>query len=300
MPGVAILLSTYQGEAYLPAQLASLAAQTCADWHLFWRDDGSSDGSAAWMARQARATRIGDNLHRGAAQSYWRLLGALDEGPQAVAFCDQDDVWKPEKLAWAVQALEQVPAGMPALYCARQQWVNAQMRPLGLSPLPQRPVGFANALVQNIATGCTIVLNRSAHRLLRQAPPPPDGLLHDWWALLLVSGAGGRVIYDPRPALLYRQHRGNLVGARRGWWLRAVTEWRHGPRAFWRRLAAVSAALESWPALAPEHAAMLRQLHQGPGWPWLYRQSWGENALLWLWLLARRWVAPAKMRHGPA
>lgn len=44
-PSVAILLSTYNGAAYLPALLDSLDAQTLTDWVLLWRDDGSSDGT---------------------------------------------------------------------------------------------------------------------------------------------------------------------------------------------------------------------------------------------------------------
>src|ERR1700677_1154019 len=45
-PGVAILLSTYNGEAFLTAQLHSFLAQTHHAWTLYWRDDGSTDGSA--------------------------------------------------------------------------------------------------------------------------------------------------------------------------------------------------------------------------------------------------------------
>src|SRR3546814_20758157 len=34
--------------------------------------------------------------------------------------------------------------------------------------------------------------------------------------LLIVSGCGGTVIYDPEPTLLYRQHEANLIGGNMG------------------------------------------------------------------------------------
>jgi hypothetical protein len=42
-------------------------------------------------------------------------------------------------------------------------------------------------------------------------------VLHDWWVYQLVSGAGGKVHYDPQPMLKYRQHPDNLIGSNLGW-----------------------------------------------------------------------------------
>ena len=47
---------------------------------------------------------------------------------------------------------------------------------------------------------------------------------HDWWLNLLVTGAGGDILYDTQPGLLYRQHAGNALGLN------------HGLRPFLRRL----------------------------------------------------------------
>src|SRR5262249_37558990 len=66
--------------------------------------------------------------------------------------------------------------------------------------------------VENIATGSTIVLNRPAIKLLLGPPIAGRALCHDWWCYLVVS-ALGKVLYDPEPSLLYRQHRHNAIGA---------------------------------------------------------------------------------------
>ena len=42
-------------------------------------------------------------------------------------------------------------------------------------------------------------------------------MAHDWWVYMLVSGAGGRVVYDPEPTVRYRQHGANLIGENQGW-----------------------------------------------------------------------------------
>ena len=49
---MAVLLSTHNGAEFLEAQLDSLVAQTCTDWRLHWRDDGSSDATAALMQQK--------------------------------------------------------------------------------------------------------------------------------------------------------------------------------------------------------------------------------------------------------
>ena len=56
---VAILLSTFNGARFLPAQLESLLGQTFEEWTLYWRDDGSTDNSVAVVEAFARAAGQG-------------------------------------------------------------------------------------------------------------------------------------------------------------------------------------------------------------------------------------------------
>ena len=185
-------MAVRNGARFLPEQLDSLRDQAGPPLALLWRDDGSQDGSggiiADWAACNGAAARQVEQPagRLGAARGFLALLAAAPDDAAFFAFCDQDDVWLPDKTARAVAALAAVPAGLPALACARQRLVDATLRPLGDSTLPSRPPGFGNAIVQNIATGCTIVLNPAARALLLAAPPPPAGSMHDWWAYILV------------------------------------------------------------------------------------------------------------------
>jgi glycosyl transferase family 2 len=251
---IAILLSTFDGERFLREQLESFLAQTHADWVLYWRDDGSSDRTIAMMgdfARRLGAGRCvraqGPEAPLGVTASYLGLLASaleVEPKPDAFAFADQDDVWLPDKLARGMAALADVPLGMPTLYCARQILVDERLRRLGLSPSIAEEPGFPAALAQNIATGCTIMVNPAAARLLARSRPPA-GTLHDWWSYLLVAAAGGRILADAAPAVLYRQHAGNQVGAPA--WLpgRMAAALRRGPAPFMRRFRANVAALQA-------------------------------------------------------
>ena len=262
---IQILLSVYNGAKYLPEQQASLDAQQDApEWSLLWRDDGSSDGSASLLRDHPRATELVDDTpHLGPALSFLHLLAAAPGDAKAFAFCDQDDVWMPDKLARAWSWCSSQPSGYPALYFARQKLVDAVLRPIGLSPEVRRPPSFKNALAQNIATGCTIMMNAAARQLVLSAPSPPIGSMHDWWTYLLVSGAGGAICADPYPALLYRQHDNNAVGVAASILRRACGVIARGPgnfiAIFDAHLAALSAA-ES--LLTPDANETVLRLHQ--------------------------------------
>jgi hypothetical protein len=59
------------------------------------------------------------------------------------------------------------------------------------------------------------VFNRSAKQLMGAAGAL-SVVSHDWWAYMMVTGAGGTVYYDRTPSLCYRQHAANVVGSNRG------------------------------------------------------------------------------------
>jgi hypothetical protein len=212
-PRVAVLLSTYNGEAYLAAQLDSLRAQRDVVVEVFARDDGSSDATLEILAGYARwwpqlaAPMTGPNL--GPAASFLTLLGGEKDGFDGVAFCDQDDIWLPDKLARAASRLQD-GGGAPALYCSRVMCVDRSLRPLGPAPI-KRDGRFAHLLFENIAFGATVVMNARAAALVRSRPPTGGVIMHDWWCALVVS-AFGSVIYDEHPSLLYRQHGHNQIG----------------------------------------------------------------------------------------
>lgn len=226
-PKVAILLCTYHGQHYLVDQLDSFAAQSYPNLKVWASDDGSQDDTRAILeAYQGKwgEDRLSIQFGPSAGFAANFLSLACNSGIQAdyYAFSDQDDIWEADKIQRAMDWLLTIPADVPALYCSRTRLVDADNRDMGFSPLFGRPAGFANALIQNMGGGNTMVFNDAARRLLREAGENVDVVTHDWWVYLVVSGCGGKVFYDAYPSLRYRQHGSNLIGVNSGWYARLV------------------------------------------------------------------------------
>ena len=156
----------------------------------------------------------------GAAQSYLTILSETPRDVDYVALCDQDDVWIDGKLARAAEWLSGLEG--PAMYCSAVEVVDENLRSLGIHRTCRRGPSLENALVQNIATGCTIVLNRQALHLFRRVPRQP--VMHDSWIYAVIAAAG-TVRYDPSPWVLYRQHESNTIGlaeSRAAQWVRRL------------------------------------------------------------------------------
>ena len=216
-PFVAILLCTYNGARFLAEQLESLEAQTHENWVLAVSDDGSSDATLDILLKyQAKWPKgkitIRNGPQKGFCQNFLSLACDAEIKADYYAFCDQDDVWLPEKLTVALRTIiANQNIHIPFVYCGRTTYVTEKLNPCGISPLFLFPPSFRNALVQSIAGGNTMVFNFSAKLLIEKAGRQ-NVPSHDWWIYQLISGAEGNVFYDPVPYVLYRQHDDALVG----------------------------------------------------------------------------------------
>ena len=223
---VDIVLATFNGARFLSEQLASIEAQTYRDWRLIVRDDGSTDGTPAII--EAFARRHGDRVRvlrdgrgrLGACANFAAVLEASD-APYFM-FCDQDDVWLPEKIADLLRSLHEIErqqdGATPILVHSDLIVVNEELRVLHpsfwryarlLNPAaPRRPAG---PILRNFVIGCASIGNAA----LRQAalPIPAEAVMHDWW-IALVAANLGKIVEHEGPTILYRQHSSNEVGAK--------------------------------------------------------------------------------------
>ena len=198
-----VLLTAYNGAAYLPAQLSSLCAQAVS-FTAILRDDGSADDTPALLAAQC---------HQDAR---FRLSST-----SGVHLCDQDDIWHPDKLTRLQAALSDAEARFgadtPILVHSDARIVDADGRPLhaslwrhqGWNPAAQ---SLPELLVQNNVTGCLLMMNAPLCRLCAQHQPTGDLHMHDWF-IALTAAAFGRIVPIPAALADYRQHGTNAMGA---------------------------------------------------------------------------------------
>jgi hypothetical protein len=310
---VVILLSTYNGERFLPAQLTSFLDQTHEDWLLYWRDDGSVDGSVQIMrdfVAKAGAERCiespSSGMHLGASPSFFTLL-AENPSAEAVAFSDQDDVWLPEKLAHALNMLSQADTS-PTLYCARQYRVNEKLQGAKLSASYSKAPGFPAGLTQNIANGNTLVMNAAAATLVAGMGLPEDAI-HDWWSYIVVSACGGQVIFDETPQILYRLHGDNLIAKAQPFLKRALAAFKRGPQVYITMMHRHTNALAAHASqLSPKAREDLRLVQSGLQGgklrrlnallcPRFRRRTFLENLLFGYWFVT---TAPLGVKPEPA
>ncbi len=224
---VYILLATYNGARFLAEQVASIQAQTHANWRLLIRDDRSTDATPRILHRLAqgdsriRILSAADPLPLGVRGNFSALMeSALGECPDYACFCDQDDRWHPDKLARGLELMGRIEsregADVPALVHSDLAVVDEDLKPIadsffrfqGYWQFGRSPT-LATLLTQNSVVGCTVMMNRA---LLDLATPVPEtAYLHDWW-VALCAAACGTLACLPAPTVDYRQHRGNLVG----------------------------------------------------------------------------------------
>lgn len=226
MKMVDILLATYNGAIYLQDQLRSLLAQTYYNYRVLVHDDGSSDATLDVIRRMrpqfgGRLVLIEDDLvFGGASANFGHLMSHSNADGNAdwIAFCDQDDVWLPNKLAVlvkAIEALEKRAPGQPCMVFSDLCVVDARLNVIHSSFWAYERIDPANCtlrhlLNRNIVTGCALLANR---RLLEVASPvPAAAVMHDWWCALLATS--GLIAHVPECLVLYRQHANNRLGAR--------------------------------------------------------------------------------------
>lgn len=212
-----IVMSTYNGKAYLQEQLESVLRQTVSDFLLLIRDDGSSDGTPD-LLREISDPRVrlilGENL--GPAGSFFALLDAArQENADFVFFCDQDDVWMPDKLERLLAEMKTCPAG-PALVFSDFAMIDGSGSVTGDSytamaqlRIPADGNFFPKLLAQPYVFGCASVLNRE---LLELVKDPPAGIeMYDCW-IALVASLLGTVRYLPQSTIYHRFHSSNATG----------------------------------------------------------------------------------------
>ena len=230
---LAILLSTFNGEAFLSEQLDSILQQSFTDFIIVARDDGSADRTPGILTRYAaeHAGRLfilpdeGSNL--GAKASFAALMQYVLEHKSELGlkraymmFADQDDIWAANKIEIEFKSLLLLETGdgyrMPALVHSDLEVVDFEGKRIAASyiayqGLQRQRDSLVNQVQSNLVTGCTAVINEEL--ALKALPIPDQAIMHDWW-IAIAAVAYGRRLFIDQCLVRYRQHGRNTIGAK--------------------------------------------------------------------------------------
>jgi glycosyltransferase involved in cell wall biosynthesis len=209
---VEVLLATHNGEKFITEFLESLADQKDVEIDLVVSDDNSSDCTIQIVnsfADRFHSLKILTGPNKGAKNNFVHLIQNSNSGFSA--FADQDDIWLQNHLKNSMNRLA-THVGTPALVFSKviEFSESAQIREWpDISSNPE----LAMLLSENLARGCTIVMNRDLINLLKQSDFS-EIYMHDWWAIL-VAKTCGVVEFINTSGVKYRIHRENVVGSRK-------------------------------------------------------------------------------------
>lgn len=230
-PDVDVLLAVYNGEAYLSSFLDSLVAQTFRNFRLIVSDNKSNDDTRSILESYRPKFEGGLIVMQPppetvcAPLNFSRVTGASDA--HYAMYADADDVWHADKIVKSLAVMRDAErrfgASTPILVHSDLVVVDRDLKPLHHSLWDYQLIdptrtGLNKLLMQNCVTGCTMMLNRPLIRLGH--PLPVQAPSHDYW-FALVASAFGQIVAIREPLIEYRQHGGNLTGARH-WCMRYI------------------------------------------------------------------------------
>jgi hypothetical protein len=224
---ISIAMCTYNGGRFLEAQLASIGEQTEPPLELIICDDGSSDSTAGIVERFAATASFPVSFHRnpvnlGSTRNFERAMQRCRG--EAIALCDQDDIWAPDKLAILAAFLDDQPAVAGVFSNAHliDEETNILCGDLwsrvGFTPARQQRFNLQGApavlIHSDVVTGATFLF-RSVW--LPHLLPIPAEWVHDGWIALLLASLAKLQALPARP-MSYRIHAAQQIGASQAAW----------------------------------------------------------------------------------
>lgn len=217
-------MATYNGEKYIEEQLQSIINQTYTDWRLIISDDCSRDRTVEILKRYQKSHSEKIIVHENsipsgsAKNNFYNLLDYTTS--EYVMLSDQDDVWKPNKIALTYEKMRQMQKeygrDIPLLVHTDLCVVDDKLETINGSLFSMQQMDYTrnklnNLLIENVVTGCTVMVNRSLLNMVYQKPK--YSIMHDMW-LALIAASFGKIGFVNSSTVFYRQHAGNLVGAK--------------------------------------------------------------------------------------
>ncbi|MDO6413367.1 glycosyltransferase family 2 protein [Sphingomonas sp. BIUV-7] len=217
-PRVEVAMATFNGARYLPEMLASIAAQDWPTLAIVASDDGSKDATLEVLRslHDIPIRMIENPGPHGIIENFAHAVAATTA--PYVALCDQDDVWRADKVTRLMAAMQAIEAehgtARPALVFSDLELVDGALQTIAPSYFAQGDVDrqartLADFALVNHVPGCAMLANRAL--IDRAFPLPPGFHIHDWWMVLVATTTGTIGAVDA-PLIRYRQHGGNNIG----------------------------------------------------------------------------------------
>lgn len=219
---VNVIMATCNGEKYLREQIESLLNQTY-PIRIYVRDDASTDMTRRILQEYDGYCQNGTELHvmesaekLGYPMCFWRPLLDCPDGDY-YAFCDQDDVWLPDKIEQAVSCLEGKRDDVPLLHYSAVYYCDENLRRIRASQFSVHYKGDSShvdpfkLIYSGEALGMTFLFNNAMRDIVRNAVERQHADSKDEF-IKKTAAVLGEVYYNTQPEVLYRRHGSTVSG----------------------------------------------------------------------------------------
>ena len=221
-----VLLATYNGEKYLRKQIDSIFAQEGVEIEIACSDDCSTDGTQDILKEYSEKHKnFSYYINKENKKFTYNFLdlffSAKEKKFDYVAFADQDDFWLPNKLISGIKKIkEQGETKHGCLYSSNLIVTNEKLEKIGMQEdeTVLTKTNKQTYLFENIATGCTMVMDKKFYDYASRYYPNNVNL-HDYW-LFMIAIYSANYVYDFNGYILYRQHGDNQIGTNKKKWTR--------------------------------------------------------------------------------
>ena len=216
-PKVDILMAIYKPNLkWLEEQLISLNNQTYKNLNLIVWNDYPDDNFNYNEFFKKYITEFEFKIYKG--KNNFGSNKAFEEltklaASEYVAYCDQDDIWLPEKISILMQSIKNSNAD---LICSDMYVIDADSKIVADKITKVRPHQifykgenlFEYLFSKNFVTGCTMLAKTE---FAKNSLPFPKEYVHDWW-LALNAAANRKLDIIEKSLIKYRIHGSNQTG----------------------------------------------------------------------------------------
>lgn len=219
-PSVCIMMAVYNGQTYLKEQIDSIVSQTYQNWTLMIQDDGSTDDTISVLSSYTDARihfQTNTSGYHGPFINFHTLANTMKrkKSYDYYMFCDQDDIWHPDKLTLLVKEIHKLPKG-PALVYANMDLVDGQGHSMHetvndsfkIDQITKYSVFFSHKVY-----GCNLIMNASLFFLVPVIDASKEyvrTLSHDN-LYAKFAAIFGTIHYLDTPTMNYRRHASNVT-----------------------------------------------------------------------------------------
>lgn len=222
MKTITIAMAIYKPRIdWLIEELDSIYNQTYRDFQVQVWDDCPEDLNDYNDLFKSHLKEIPFTIHKGkknlGSNGVFQNLTELTDTP-FIAYCDQDDIWMPDKLQVLLGLLKASESNTLAfsdmmVINGKSELVAdriAQVRPRQVF-YPEKDA-LLHLLAKNFVTGCTMMMKSN---IAKVAMPFPPSVFHDWW-LAICAASKGKIVMADKPLMKYRIYGGNQSAVLKG------------------------------------------------------------------------------------